>query len=342
MRTRHLAVSLLATLAVAASACGSDDSTSAPVADETLPPITDPPDGGPTTDATDGDTTTDPPTTESPTTEPSAEDEPSETDDPPTDPSGEDDAAPAEGDTVLWYEVAGGFLPRELAFQSPPSLIVTADGRAITPAVTTAQFPGPLVVPHIERSITDVGIDALLAAADEAGLLADVAYAENPNIADAPTTILRITTADEAYEHSAYALGMAAGGPLGDGGAADDDASAALQGFLDSLADLESLVGADELGPEVEYEPTAYVLVAFEAEPFGDASAGPAVVEWAAPSVVLADLARPGNCVIVDAVEVDALFAGATTQTVFDDSGTTYQVLVRPDYPGGAGCPEGG
>ena len=126
------------------------------------------------------------------TAETTAEAPPSDTAAPSTEP-----AAPAETDVpavlsddpVLSYTSPGGFTTREFAFQNPPTVLVTKDGMLITAGVSPAIFPGPLLPQHQAQTVSPAGVDALLAAAESAGLLADVDYTSDDGllIADAST-----------------------------------------------------------------------------------------------------------------------------------------------------------
>ena len=326
---RHALPALMATaLLVALGACGEDGpdpaatEPPAPTAtDDTTPPDTNPPDANPPgTDVPD----TNPPDTNV-----------SETNPPGTVPGYEHPTGADE--VVLSYAEVGGFTTREFAFQNPPVLLVTGDGRVITPAAVTAVFPGPLVAPLQIQSITEEGIQALLAAADDAGLLREVDYADDAEqlIADASTAQVEIAADGETWVHSAYALGIdSLPAAAGDGAELSPD-RAALQDFVESLADLGTLVGAENLGEQEIYEPSAYQLLAF---PVDDPSAferdgiEPTLLDW--PTDAGVSLADAESCVEVDADMVGPVLTGADELTLFADDGTTYQVLARPVIPG--------
>lgn len=250
---------------------------------------------------------------------------------PPVD-SGAAFSHPTGADDVV-FELAqvGGFVPIEFAFQQTPSILVSGDGRLFRPGAVPAIYPGPLLPAVSVESISEDGIQALLAAADEAGLLTHVDYDARMEIADAPTTRLTINVDGETYVHSADALGLEL-----------DEVSPerqALAAFVEQLADLGSVVGVDELGEQTMYEPDSYGI---RAMPVGDLSEyggdgiEPTVVAWPTESgVVLADAA---DCTIVPADSFGTTFAESNQLTFFDDGGTTYQVLVKFILPG-VTCP---
>ena len=251
----------------------------------------------------------------------------------PSDPPATDlvPTAPAAANAILAYTESGGFTTRRFAIQNPPVVLVSDDGSFLTPAVTTLQFPGPALAQHTTRTITAAGIASLLAAADAAGLLADVEYTRDDNIADASTATLVITTPEGTFTHEAYALGAGARSDTG-----GTETTPERQHLLDFLGELQSdpaaLIGADALGPEAPWVPTRYQLLA---DPVSDLSVyepAPTIVAWPADTgVVLADATE---CVEIERSAVGDLFETATELTLFTASDTTYDVIASPAYPG--------
>jgi len=246
---------------------------------------------------------------------------------------------PTEADAVvlrLGYE--GGFVPAGTAFVNLPTLLVTGDGRVITPAPVTLQYPGSLVAPLEVRTITPAGIETLLALADEAGLLGPIPdYTGATNIADAPDTVVRVRTADDTYVHQAYALGLASDAS---GGSTDESSPArqALADYVAKLQDLEGTVGAAELGAPSLFEPAAYRLqssVVDEATLDGY-DVEPTVAEWpASTGLALADAT---GCARLDADAAGDVFDDATTLTFFRDGDALYSLAVAIELPGDPGC----
>jgi hypothetical protein len=62
-------------------------------------------------------------------------------------------------------------LPPRNTFGWLPSIVITLDGRVLSPGAVPAIFPGPLVTPIVERRITPAGWVKIVAAARAAGLL---------------------------------------------------------------------------------------------------------------------------------------------------------------------------
>lgn len=308
MERRNFIAALVAVPAMGLlAACGSDSTG------DSLQP----------SDTTPSDSAVDAPpaTTATPSTEPS--DEPEETD------------VPGDGvfdEVVLSYTTPGGFTTREFAFQTPPIAIVTGDGTLISRAAPPAVFPGPLIQQHQVRAVSPAGIELLLAAAESAGLFAEIDYTSEDGlvIADAATAVLTISAGGTTYTHEAYALGI--GGPPGSGGTESTPERQALLDFLVLLdSDPAAVFGADNLGSPTDYEPTGY-QISVVAMAGVEAASDAVVVAWPADSTI--DLASATECVEVERAVVADLFEQATQQTFFEQDGVTYQVTPRPAYPG--------
>jgi hypothetical protein len=293
---RHILPSLLmtVTLAVAVAACGDDtvDEGSSPSA-ETLPPVS--------------------------PTDPEA-----------SDPTGGDGFEHPTGadEVVIDYSEVGGFVPMEVAFQSTPMILVSGGEQLFTPGMVPAIFPGPLLPAVQTQTISETGIQQLLAAADEAGLFADVVYDQPTNIADASTARVVINVNGETWVHEAYALGFETPG---------EEVSPERQALADFVEQLRTLAPVDpaELGDSAIYEATEYGIQAMPIDDltaYGADGIEPTVIEWPADAGVA--LADATTCTVVAATGVGSTLIEADTLTFFDEDGTTYQVLAKPILPG--------
>jgi hypothetical protein len=235
----------------------------------------------------------------------------------------------------ITYE--GGFVPIEYAFVNTPTLVVSGDGRAFVPGAVTAIFPGPLLQPMAVRTVTPVGIERLLARAQELGLLAPApSYEVDVNVADAPDTVVRIATTDGTWEHRAYALGMetdSSGAP-----SATTPARQALLRFVLAATDLPATVGAAELGTESIHSPNEYRLraIAVDESTATGMDPAPVVVEW--PASTGLDLATATDCARLSASAAGSVFADATQLTWFRQGDAVYQLAVAGVLPGDPAC----
>lgn len=236
-------------------------------------------------------------------------------------------------DVVVEYAEVGGFVPREFAFQQTPNLLVSGDGLAYSPGAQIAIYPGPLLPAVQTQPITEAGVQAILAAADQAGLFQQIEYEQPTNIADASTAQVTINVNGETFVHQAYALGLSSPG----GGGESTPERQALLDFVTLLQDLPALAGGSNLGEQAIFELDAFQIEAIVVgDPSEYAADGiePTVVDW--PATAGVRLADAATCVEVAAAEVGAALDAANQLTFFTDAGTTYQVLARPALPGRA------
>ncbi len=238
---------------------------------------------------------------------------------------------------VIRYGAEGGFVAPETIFVNVPSLVVSGDGRAFVPGAVPAIYPGPLLLPMGVRTISEAGIQRLLALASTAALLAAPPdYTAEMMVADAPDTVVRFTVDAGTFEHRAYALGFG----VDDQGAPTAEVTPARQALLDyvlALGDLASTVGA-EPGEETLFEPTEYRVRAtsvVEADLAGMDPA-PTIVDW--PASIGLDLATATECARVRADAVGSVFAEADQLTHFRQGGVIYRLAVAGVLPGDPVC----
>lgn len=235
-------------------------------------------------------------------------------------------------DVVIEYAEVGGFMPREFAFRQTPNVLISGDGRSFSPGAQIEIYPGPLLPAVQVWTLGEAGTQEALAAADDAGLFADIDYDEPTNIADASTAQVTINVNGETYVHSAYALN--AGGGLG---GRDDTLSPERQALLDFIDVLSALALP---GPDAEaefFEPAEYgieALVVSDLDAFGTDGIEPTVVDWPADTSVR--LADASACTVVPASEVGDALVTANQLTFFAEDDITYQVLAKPILPGTA------
>lgn len=233
-------------------------------------------------------------------------------------------------DVIVRVGYVGGFVPRGYAFTNVPSVLITGDGRVFTPGVTTAIYPGPLLPAINVRTITEAGIQTVLATAEAAGLLQtppDYTVVDI-NVADASTTRLILNAAGGTFTHEAYALGLQ--------DPAETKDRNVLNGVVIQLGDLEALVGAQELGTDAPLVAEAYRLQAYPLT--AEALAGytdepkPTIVPW--PITTGVELATATECVIVTAAAAGTVFSDANQLTFFTESDVVYSVAVVAMLPG--------
>jgi hypothetical protein len=241
-------------------------------------------------------------------------------------PTGADEA-------VVRLTLGGGFVPEGADFQRPPDLLVLGDGTVIRPGVQTEIFPGPMLPALTVAKLDEAGLQAVLGAADEAGLLAEPPAYDIPagadQITDAPGTTLELHANGQGRTHTAYALGLGQ-----DPTTESTPARQKLNDFVTQLHDLSSLVG-DHLTAEEPYAPARFGVIARPATPeeLAPPEDGPApvAVAWPAGAGSLADSA--GACFEPPPAAVQDAFQQGNQLTRFTESGVTYVAFVRALLP---------
>jgi hypothetical protein len=170
--------------------------------------------------------------------------------------------------------------------------------------------PPPAPTGITRRKLTDAGLDAVMAFAAAQGLAATPPEYEDPGVTDMGTTEVTITDSNGTYVHDAYALGF------------EDETGARkrLLDFVDAAADIETLVGKDEIGPIESYVPTMFVVTVG-----GSYVDDSAAVDW--PSGVPVE----AGCI---ALPVDQFPDGVAGVYFADVDGASTRVLLVPDLPG--------
>ena len=237
----------------------------------------------------------------------------------------------AADQAVVRLTMAGGFVPEGSDFRSTPALVIEGDGSVFRPGAQIEIFPPPLLPAVTVAPLDEEGIQIVLDAAQQAGLLAPPpSYepgADAAQVADVPTTVLELQANGETYRHEAYALGFQ---PTGEESTTE---RATLNEFVNQLLDLPTLVG-DHLGTDELYEPERFGVMARPATPEEltptEDGIEPDVVPWPADAPPLASMA---TCTEVPADTVAAAFAEANQLTRFSQDGVTYTAFVRVLLP---------
>lgn len=263
-----------------------------------------------------------------------------------------DGDAPRTGDpgaVVLEVFTSGGFVPIGYHFRFVPSLTVYGDGRAIVQGPVTLQYPGAALPNLLETRLSADEVDAIVAAAADAGLLGPAPEYGTPAIADVPTTTVTLGVGGETYVHAVYALDLGAYGMDVDEGSADagsgDDvgidgltprereARRVLAGFL---ARATAIV--DGAGEPTPFVPDGVAYLALPTQPWeGSGELAPEVLPWPL-GTSLADAAECAAVTGEDAATLLGVLRGANELTRFEQGGVEYEVFARPLLPHQSGC----
>jgi hypothetical protein len=255
---------------------------------------------------------------------------------------------------VLRIAVSGGFVPPQVAISEVPQLSLYGDGRAITTGPVIDIFPTPALPNLRQIRLTEAGVQQVLAAAREAGLLdGDKSYA-NTTVADAPTTTFTANAGGKTTTVTAYALGFDADPTWS---AEESEAIAKLQAFAGSAIDLASrvdpanVVSGDEAYPTDRLQIVAQPIDPSLATPDpNDPTQNQPPMDWplatplteATPITDLLGADKHVRCGVItgqDAATIvqAALKANVLTPWVSEDA--RYLVTFRPLLPDETGCP---
>lgn len=254
---------------------------------------------------------------------------------------------PAE--LVLRVELVGGLLPPSESFRAIPEFSLYGDGTLITPGPQVELYPPPALPSVNVRSLTEEGVQVVLRAARQAGLLGPDRTYDYPFIADAPFTRFTVVAEGRRHVTSAYALGLEEGG---DGFLSEEDrrARARLAEFRSRLAALESWLPAGSVGPDRPYRFDRLAVLVLPAP----SPAEPGLEQPVAPWPLDSDLASFGQplpegspapglrCGVVEGAELERLLAVARRTSVltpWESGGSVYGLAFRPLLPDETGCP---
>jgi hypothetical protein len=246
---------------------------------------------------------------------------------------------------VLRVATGGGLVPPEYVLRELPGFSLYGDGRLVVRGPEVLIYPAPALPNVIQRQVSEDGVQALLAAADGAGLLGPSRHYDFPGIADAGTTTFTVVADGERHVVSAYALGLEAPGQPGIS-EEENEARAALLEFSTKLSDLQAWLPERSLGPE---EPYAFDELRVYVRPY-TASPEPELVQVEKPWPLAQPLTTFGQpveilpdarCGVVAGEELATLLPAAREAnelTPWTSEGARYLLLFRPLLPDEHGC----
>ena len=241
-------------------------------------------------------------------------------------------------EVVLRVSTGGGFVPIEYNYTMVPEFTLYGDGRIIVTGPMTEQYPQP-ALPNLQTTVvSEDAIQAILAAAKEAGLFQnDVDYG-SPGVADVGTTTFTVNADGTTYTSQIYALGFEDGGNLT---IEQQAARAAIIDLRDKVSDPSTLASA-----ELTWEPYDFTALEVYSRPVEPSLAtDPTDIQPNHLPWPLADLATSGEAVpnsqglrkvVVsgdDLATLKPLLDKATQITVWKSGDTEYNLWFRPLLP---------
>lgn len=257
-------------------------------------------------------------------------------------------------EVVIRIAAVGGFVPVDISLSQFPQFSLFGDGVAVTTGPMIDIFPPP-ALPNVRQvRLSEAGIQQVLGAATEAGLLAGDASYDNTRVTDLPTTTFTVNAAGKTTTVSAYALGFDDDPNWTD---AEREAIGKLVEFANKTFDLASwidpanLLSADEAYPITRLQIVAREVMPTEGTPSpGDEELVQEPIDWplavsiadATPATGLIGPEDPTRCGILegeDAATLLAAAAQANTLTPWVSGDTSYILTFRPLLPDETGCP---
>ena len=244
---------------------------------------------------------------------------------------------------VLRVEYQGGFVPYGFTLSNMPAWSLFGDGTLITQGPQIEIYPQPALPSLARTPITEDGVQAILQAAKDAGLMDGDANYGDECIADATTTVFTTYANGSRSVVSAYALDV--GEPAGTCASTQDaKARAALGEFQAKLGDLGSWLPRGSVGQETPFDATqmrVYVLP-YQRDPQlpQEAIGWPVGTRLSAFGESLADDAQT-RCGVVAGDEFERVYAAAQSAdqlTPWMSDGEKYGLILRPLLPDEHGC----
>jgi hypothetical protein len=240
----------------------------------------------------------------------------------------------------------GGLVAPEVTASRLADVAVYHDGRVFQPGAVDAIFPGALLPPLLQTTVSPAGIQAVLDLAHQDGL-ADHAQSFLTAIgADMPDTYITVVVDGKAIVSRFASLG-ATGPQITD--PAEAAARAKALDFITHLTGYPSLLAQYQVGQSVPYIPTAVQIGARIGDP--SATVQPSMLQrqpvaWPLATPLNAfgvpipptggpiDVSRCGTVAGDDLTVLWPLLEQATQITGFSSGGTTWKVTPTPLLPG--------
>ena len=251
-------------------------------------------------------------------------------------------------EVVVRIESIGGFVPQEFLVTRLPLVSLYGDGRVLTEGPQIMIYPAP-ALPNLQMgTLTDEGVQLILRAAEEAGLLEGDKHLPLDTVADAATTVFTITVAGKTHTVSAYALDIT---DAPDVPAEQLEAREKLVEFQAKVVDYLSWLPETAIAEQqIAYPIERLQVISQPADLYvaGDESIEPGEAEWSLETPI-AELGEPfefmeqARCVVLEGQELDSMLTAlqdANQLTRWQSGDEEYTLHIRPILPDEQGCME--
>lgn len=251
-------------------------------------------------------------------------------------------------EVVLQVSEIPGFVTMEYRLTVMPPFTMFGGGRVIVTGPTTLQYPGAALPNLRQIRLNEDGMQAVLRAADAAGLRDGDKQFENSRVTDLSTVVFTTTADGQTSVVSVYGLGTAEENLPADERAARQALAEFVQGLLGQTVWPESAVDEQDAPYAIERIQIISSVVPPEAAATPVDASGPVQEDLHWPLMTsLATAGDPseqvqgGRCVVLDGEEarqVVAAMQDATTLTRWQSDGSLFDVYPRPLLPNESGC----
>jgi hypothetical protein len=248
---------------------------------------------------------------------------------------------------ILRIGYEGGFVPASYLLTRMPLFSLDGDGCFVTQGPMIEIYPQPALPNLLVTCLSEEGVQLILKAAQEAGLLDGDAEYHNNMIADASTTVFIVNADGKEIRVSAYALGGEE--YTTDGLSAEEvEARKKLHAFVEKMSDLRSWLPDNVFVSEEQPYEIERMQVVFEPSSSPSAPIAPEEleqqeIEWPLAGVGEPYFTDPFTCTVIEGEDLDQVIEQMreanqlTLWTVGDES---YYLYLRPLLAGEAGCEE--
>jgi len=243
---------------------------------------------------------------------------------------------------VLRMDTAGGFVSPSYSMREIPTWSLYGDGRLITQGPQIEIYPPPALPNVLVTPISEDGVQAILQAAKDTGLMGPNADYPYGCITDMPVTTFTLIADGQTHVISAYALGHAQGPCPG----ADTEARDKLAAFQAKLTDLRSWLPEGSIGSDTPFDPSELRVYAQPYTGTGDPNLTEPPKAWPLQTP-LAAFGEPSEnlqdtrCGVASGTDLTTLLAEAQRSnqlTPWTSDGTEYLLTFRPLLPDEHGC----
>jgi hypothetical protein len=259
-------------------------------------------------------------------------------------PTGSPSQTPDAGLLVFRVNSVGGFVAPQLLLLRLPTFSLYADGTVITEGAQTEIYPQRSLPPLIATHVSRAGVQAIIRAAQAAGLVGpDKAY-NGAIVADAPSTVFTLIVDGHRTRITVNALGS----PAGTMTAPEARARAALEDLSSKLTNLRPWLPAGSVGKDTPYIGTALRIFVTDGAPQdGGGTLHEPDVEWplATPLASFGIFeplpSGPVRCGSVEGADLAKLMPkieSSNQLTPWVSDGKSFGLAFRPLLPDESGC----